>query len=105
MLEGDTTVKLYFANEVEVRDENGKLYSLKHNSSGYYVEAAGIASGELQIKYVFKVTGTDGKTYTIKHSVLGWAAAMINKPNNKPATVHLAQALYNYNRAALAYFG
>ena len=108
-LEGSTTLKLYFDSIPVVKNAAGKAYTVYQNDIGYYVEVSGIASGHLNVKYTFVITGEDGVDYTVKYSVLSWANSMINRgkgENNEfENAFNLAKALYQYCTAARVYFG
>ena len=102
LLQGDTTLRLYFDQAVTVEDEHENSYRIQQNDNGYYIERTGIAAADLGTKYSFHVQ-TDDADYTITCCALSYANDRIRDGSGK--IVPLCKALYQYNAAAKTYFG
>lgn len=103
VLEGATTLRLYFSKPVESATVDGQACEVIPKDNMYYVELVNIASPNLDKTHTFKVS-YNGSEYTFEYSVLSWANSMISSSSTKQETYDLAKALYLYWKAAHTYF-
>ncbi len=103
ILEGATSVRLYFTQKVEAKNASGKAYTLQQSGKEWYVEIPNIASKDLDEKYVVIVT-KDGVDYRFEYSALSYANGRLTNAKAKTDIKNLCKALYLYNDAANKYF-
>ena len=103
ILEGATSVRLYFTQKVEAKNAAGKAYTLQQSGKEWYVEIPNIASKDLDQKYVVIVT-KDGVDYRFEYSALSYANGRLTNAKAKTDIKNLCKALYLYNDAANKYF-
>ena len=103
ILEGATTLRVYFKNPVESATVDGQACEVIPKDNMYYVELVNIASPNLDKTHTFKVS-YNGSEYTFEYSVLSWVNSMISSSSTKQETYDLAKAIYLYWKAASAYF-
>ena len=103
ILEGATSIRLYFTQKVEAKNASGKAYTLQQSGKEWYVEIPNIASKDLDEKYVVIVT-KDGKDYRFEYSALSYANGRLTNAKAKTDIKNLCKALYRYNDAANKYF-
>ena len=103
ILEGATTLRVYFKNPVESATVDGQACEVIPKDNMYYAELVNIASPNLDKTHTFKVS-YNGSEYTFEYSVLSWVNSMISSSSTKQETYDLAKAIYLYWKAANAYF-
>lgn len=109
VLEGTTTLKLYFKpnGDVTVEEFGGSevTTTTDDRNPGYQViSIENIAADDLSDEYAFEVTETEsGKSFAFTVSALSWAKAAYEKGSD--ATKDLAKTIANYAAAADAITG
>ncbi len=103
ILEGATSIRLYFTQKVEATDLGMNPYPLHQSGSEYYVEIPNIASKDLDQKYSI-VVEKNGERFVFNYSTLSYANGRLSNANAKEDIKNLCRALYLYNDAANEYF-
>ena len=103
ILEGATSIRLYFKDKVDAKNASGKAYTLKQSGSEWYVEIPNIAAKDLDVKHTVIVT-KDGADYRFEYSALSYANGRLYNSKAKADIKNLCRALYLYNDAANKYF-
>ena len=98
-------VRFYFAgNTIGMTfTANGENVTTGTKNEMTYIEVANINPQNLGDAIEVVVTAEDGKTLTVAYSPLNYIVRMYTKAGSSEETKLLAQALYGYYQAALAY--
>ena len=103
MLQGSTSIRLYFSKEITAVNENGESYNVYTSGSRWYVEIENIAAKDLDTVFTVIVTA-DGTQYEFRYGAFSYVRSVLSSSSTDEKLKNVCRALVLYNEAAKAYF-